>query len=90
MKAHTPAEIHQANVARSSIRRLKSQFDPAPIGMRGSFRPIPDERYPIRPRSAHIFYIMEKMGTLKQEDKKGALGPLVKEFFELPVADKKV
>lgn len=89
MKAHRPSAIHEANVARAAIRRLK-KLEITPIGLRGSFPSIPDDRYPIRPRSAHVFYIMEKMKTLPQEERKGALGSLVKEFSVLGQADKQV
>lgn len=87
---HSVSDIHQANLARSAIRRLKAQLTPAPIGLRGTFRAIPDDRYPLRPRSAHIFYVKEMMETLPANEKGKALGPLVKKYFELPQADAQV
>jgi len=89
VKKHSPVQIYQANLARRQIRKMKRTLTPVPIGMRGPFSAIPDDRLPIRVRTPQVFYIMEKMSSLAQEKRASALGGLVKEYNALPAAGQK-
>ncbi|KAF8422086.1 hypothetical protein EV426DRAFT_718447 [Tirmania nivea] len=89
VKQHSPAEIHQANLARAALRLIKARADPVPRGLKGSrFSPIPDSRYPLRARTANILYVKDKFATLPKEKRVDALPTLMKEFTALPEAEK--
>lgn len=86
---HTPAEIHEANRARAALRHIKAKSNPVPFGLKSkTFAAIPDERYPLRPRSANVLYVKEKFASVPKEKKFGSLGTLMKEFTTLPEAEK--
>lgn len=54
-----------------------------------SFLNIPDARYPARAKTAHLFYVSEKMAGLPAEKKVEAMIQGMKEFKDLPEAEQK-
>ncbi|KAF8458963.1 hypothetical protein BGX38DRAFT_1325963 [Terfezia claveryi] len=89
VKQHSPAEIHQANAARLTLRHIKAKSDPVPRGLkRNSFAPIPDDRYPLRARSANILYVKEKFASVPKEKRVESLPTLMKEYSALPESEK--
>ncbi|RPB28464.1 hypothetical protein L211DRAFT_833429 [Terfezia boudieri ATCC MYA-4762] len=89
VKQHSPAEIRQANLARAALRNIKAKSDPVPRGLKSnSFAAIPDDRFPLRARSANILYIKEKFASLPKEKRADALPALMKEYTALPESEK--
>lgn len=88
IKQYTPAQIHDANLARASIRLIKERSEKTPRGLAGSFPPIPDHRFPTGRRTANILYIKERMASFPKEKKFEALPVLMKEFNALSEAEK--
>ena len=78
-------------MARTRLRLLKRTIENPPRGLKsGPWYPIPDERYPKKPKTPNLFYAVERVRNAPQNERMGALAAAMKEYGSLPQSEQKV
>ncbi|OQE06748.1 hypothetical protein PENVUL_c016G06968 [Penicillium vulpinum] len=80
IRSHTPLQIKEANSARSNLSRLSNKSYPS----------LKDDRLPKSPKSAYMFYVIDRLGAENYHGKPGTetFKYIGEEWAQLPQSEK--